>query len=242
MSQVSEIKLGVQSYSYRKFEFEKALKFINELGLKCVEAYSGHLPPKVEEVEKVKRVCSRYGVKVAAHGVNHIPPDKNVLNNLFEFAHSLGIEVLTADPDPDSFDILDELVDEYKIAVAIHNHGPGHRYATVESVLKAVEGHSELIGMCLDTGHLARAGEDPVEAVKKLGRRLHGIHLKDVNEEKKDVILGGGILDLKGFFEALKETGALYKAVIVIEYELEPENPQPGIKKSLDYVRSILKA
>lgn len=241
MSQISEIKLGVQSYSYREFKFEEALKFINELGLKCVEAYPGHLPPKVEEIEKVKEVCSKYGVKITAHGVNHMPSDKKILNELFEFAHSLGIEVLTADPDPNSFDILDELVDEYKIAVAIHNHGPGHRYATIESVLKAIEGHNELIGMCLDTGHLARSEEDPVNAVKKLGRRLHGIHLKDVNEERKDVVLGRGILDLKRLFEALKETGTLYRAVIVIEYELEPKNPQPGIKKSLDYIRSILK-
>jgi len=242
MSLVSGIKLGVQSYSFRKFSFEETLKFVSDLGLKYIEAYSGHLPPRKEEALKAKELSNKYGVKIIAHGVNHMPPDKKVLRGLFEFAHSLGIEVLTADPDPESFDILDELVDEYGIAVAIHNHGPRHRYGTIESILKAVEGHSELIGMCLDTGHLARAGEDPAEAVKKLGRRIHGLHLKDVNEEKKDVILGKGILNLKSVFEALKEVGMLNKAVIVIEYELEPENPLPGIRKSLDYIVSIIRS
>jgi len=242
MSLASEIKLGIQSYSFRKFTFREALKFIADLGLKYVEAYPGHLPPKKEEVEKVKEICHEYGVKVVAHGVNHMPPDKEALRDLFEFAHSLGIEVLTADPDPNSFDLLDELVDEYQIAVAIHNHGPGHRYATVESVLKAVEGHSELIGMCLDTGHLARAGEDPIDAVRRLKRRLHSMHLKDVNKERRDVVLGEGILNFKGLFNSLREMGVINKVIIMIEYELEPENPLPGIKRSLDYIISLLKA
>ena len=32
--------------------------------------------------------------------------------------------MFSADPDPDSFDSLDKLCDEYKIAIGIHPHGP----------------------------------------------------------------------------------------------------------------------
>lgn len=237
---MSEVKLGVQSYSLRKFSLEKALEYIASLELKYAEVYPGHLPPELNEVSKAKELVEKYGVKIAAHGVNHMPRDEEKLKKLFEFAHKVGIEVLTADPDPDAFDLLDKLVEEYGIAVAIHNHGPGHRYATVEDVLKAVENRSPLIGMCLDTGHLARAGQDPAEAARKLGKRLHGIHLKDINKEKKDVVLGEGIVDFKKLFEVIKESGVYSKAVIVIEYELEPENPLPGIRKSLNHIRALI--
>ncbi|RLE81437.1 MAG: sugar phosphate isomerase/epimerase [Thermoprotei archaeon] len=237
---MSEIKLGVQSYSLRKFSLEKALESIADLGLKYAEVYPDHLPSELSEVTKAKQLEEKYGVKIAAYGIKHMSRDEEKLRKLFEFAHKIGIEVLTADPDLDTFDLLDRLVEEYGIAVAIHNHGPGHRYATAEDVLKAVENHSQLIGMCLDTGHLARAGQDPAEAARKLGKRLYGVHLKDINKEKKDVILGEGIIDFKKLFEVIKETNMYSKAVIVIEYELEPENPLPGIRKSLNYIRALI--
>ena len=237
---MSEVRLGVQSYSLRKFSLEKALEYIANLGLKYAEVYPEHLPPELSEVDKAKQLVEKYGVKIAAHGVNHMPRDEEKLRKLFEFAHKVGIEVLTADPDLDAFDLLDKLVEEYGIAVAIHNHGPGHRYARVEDVLKAVENYSPLIGMCLDTGHIARAGQDPAEAARKLGKRLHGIHLKDINKEKKDTVLGEGVIDFKKLFETIKETGVFSKAVIVIEYELEPENPLPGIRKSLNHIQALI--
>ena len=44
--------------------------------------------------------------------------------------------------------------------------------------------HNELIGTCLDTGHLIRAAQlgkklDPVAEVRLMGARNFGIHLKD---------------------------------------------------------------
>ena len=233
---LAEVKLGLQSYSLRRLSFEDALREVANLGLKFVEAYPEHLPPSVAEVGRARELCDRYGVRIVAHGVNHMPRDEGKLRELFEFARQLGLEVLTADPDPDSFDLLDEMVEEYGVAVAIHNHGPGHRYATVSDVLRAVEGHSELIGMCLDTGHLVRAGEDPVEAVRRLGGRLHALHLKDVSAEGRDVVLGSGVVDFRALFRALEELGLLRRVVLSVEYEPEPENPLPGIRKSLEHV------
>jgi sugar phosphate isomerase/epimerase len=64
------------------------------------------------------------------------------------------------------------------------------------------------------------------------------VHLKDVNEQKHDVVIGTGILDIRGFVKALKEVG--FKGAFMLEYELEPQNPVPGIQKSLDFVRKVL--
>jgi sugar phosphate isomerase/epimerase len=74
--------------------------------------------------------------------------------------------------------------------------------------------------------------------VHKIGKRIYGVHLKDVNEQKHDVVIGTGILDIRGFVKALKEVG--FKGAFMLEYELEPQNPVPGIQKSLDFVRKVL--
>lgn len=229
-------KLGLQSYSLRTMPFEKAVATVKQIGLTYLEAFPAHLP--MDRASEAKKVLDEHGVKLIAYGVVRMTNNSDAMKRLFDFAKSMGIEVLSADPDPDSFDLLDKLVDEYGIYVAIHNHGPGSRYPGVDSVLKAIEGHHERIGLCYDTGHGARAGDDIVEAVRKIGKRIYGAHLKDVNEQKRDVVVGTGILDIKGFLKALKEVG--FKGALMLEYELEPESPVPGIQKSLEFIRKAL--
>ncbi len=229
-------KLGLQSYSLRRFSLPQAVATVKQLGLTYLEAFPGHLP--MERADEAKKVLADHGVCLVAYGVVRMRNDEAAMRRLFDFAKTMGIEVLTADPDPDSFDLLDKLVDEHGIYIAIHNHGPGSRYPGVESVVKAIEGHHERIGLCYDTGHAARAGDDIVAGVRKVGKRVYGVHLKDVNEQKHDVIVDTGVLDIKGFLRALKEVG--FKGTLMLEYELEPDNPIAGIQKSLEFVSKAL--
>lgn len=235
-----DVKLGLQSYSLRKMPYEKAVEVVASLQLEYIEAFPGHLPPEPKSVLESKRISEKYGVKPLAHGVNLLGAEEKDLRRIFEFARGAGIKVITADPEPTGFRLLDGLVKEYGIAVAIHNHGPGRRYATAGEVLEAIEGHHELIGMCLDTGHLARAGGDPVEAAEMLGTRMHGLHLKDVSADNRDVVIGEGRLDFKGVFSTLRKTGALDDCAVILEIELEPDNPIPAIRQSLEHIRSML--
>ncbi|MCS7191786.1 MAG: sugar phosphate isomerase/epimerase [Armatimonadetes bacterium] len=231
-----EWKVGLQSYSLRTFTFEKAVATVKQLGLTYLEAFPGHLP--MERADEGKKILDEHGIKLIAYGVVGMSNDEGAMRRIFDFAKTMGIEVLTADPTPDSFDLLDKLVDEYGIYIAIHNHGPGSRYPGVDSVVKAIQGHHERIGLCYDTGHGARAGDDIVEAVRKIGKRIYGVHLKDVNEQKHDVGIGSGILDITGFVKALKEVG--FKGAFMLEYELEPQDPVPGIQRSLEVVKKVI--
>ncbi len=66
------------------------------------------------------------GVTLVGYGV--VPPRQatHAANRrIFEFAKAMGLEYLSADPDPAGFDDLDKLVETFGIAVGIHNHGPG---------------------------------------------------------------------------------------------------------------------
>src|SRR5439155_10754249 len=174
-------------------------------------------------------------------GVSGFSKNHDANKKLFDLGKALGLKYLSADPSPDAFDSLDRLCEEYKIAIAIHPHGPSgkglHRWYSAEVILKAVKDHHKLIGACLDTGHLIRAAQlgeklDPAEQVRVMGARNFGMHLKDHdNEKKEDVVFGSpqGALDLTAVFKALKEVK--FKGSLSIEYEANPKDPSPDMKK-----------
>lgn len=241
--------VGVQSYTFRNFPLERALKMTQELGLKSAEFYRGHVPTdsSPEKIAGVKKLCGEYGVTPIAFGVERFTKDHDANKKIFDFAKALGVKFLSADPDPDSFDSLDKLVDESRIAIAIHPHGPVgkglHRWYSAEVILKAVKDHHELIGTCLDTGHLIRAAQlgeklDPAQQVRVMGKRNFGMHLKDHdNKRKTDVPYGDptGVLDVPGVLKALKEVG--FKGYISIEYEANPDDPSADVRKCVAYLR-----
>jgi len=237
---VWKLDLGLQSYSLRSFKFDDVLAKTQQLGLHFIEFFPRHLPQnlKPKELDAAKAKMAAHEVRVNAYGVCGMGRNEAANRRLFEFAKKAGFGVITANPSHDSLDLLDKLVEQYDVKIAIHNHGPGARWAKTDQMLKAVKGHHSHVGVCLDTGHLARAGDDPVEAVRKLGPRLHAFHFKDVNERNHDVVVGQGRIDLLAFFTALKEIR--FGGVFSLEYEMNPRNPMPGIRQSLAAIREAV--
>jgi len=92
--------------------------------------------------------------------------------------------------------------------------------------------------VCLDTGHLVRAGDDPIEAGRKLDPRLHSFHFKDTNAQKHDVMVSTGTLDLIAFFTVLREVD--FDGPFSLEFESNPRNPIPGITESLAVIRQAV--
>ena len=133
-------------------------------------------------LEDAKRALAEAGVTLAGYGVVPLGGDADANRRIFEFAKSLGLEYVSADPDPEAFDAVDKLVEEFGVAVGIHNHGPGHRYAKIETISDAIKDHHHKIGCCIDTGHFLRSREDPVDAAEAFAGRTYGVHLKDVKD------------------------------------------------------------
>ncbi len=243
--------LGVQSYSFREFDLEQALKRTRDLGLRNAEFYSKHVPPggTPEQLRAVLKLCKDYEVTPVAFGVQRFTKDADANRKTFEFGKALGIKCFSADPDPDSFDNLDKLVDEFKISIAIHPHGPvggrQHRWYSAAVILKAVKDHNPFIGACLDTGHLIRAeqlGEklDPAQEVRTMGARNFGMHLKDHDNQKKtDVIYGKGALDVVAILKALR--AVKFAGHISIEYEANAKEPSPDMKACVEVFKDSVK-
>ena len=238
-------KLGIQLYSLRGFDVDQALKYASELGFEQVEFYSGMLATNSspDEIAATRKKVEDLGMTISAHGVNRMTGDAAANRKLFEFAKALGIPTLTADPSPDAFDNLNGLVKEFDIRVAIHNHGPRHRYNKAIDVLNAVEKHDERIGACADLGHYIRSGQRATEVIRLLQGRLYGIHLKDFAEMKdktEGVILGKGHLDVEGVFQALKAVNFPANGAISLEYEENPKDPIDDIRQCAAIARKAM--
>jgi sugar phosphate isomerase/epimerase len=237
------LNMGLQSYSLRAFDVVKALELTRMVGLKSWEAYPNHIPmgsvPK--HIETQKDVLAKAGVTLISYGVLPFDGNENAARERFDFAKAMGIKSLSADPNPDkeTFDLLDKLVAEYDVAIAIHNHGPGHRYNKISDVEKIVKDRHPKIGACVDTGHYLRSDEDPVEAVQRLGKRVFGVHLKDVKTlpdgKKQFKIAGEGDLKVPELLKALHTLK--YQYLVAIEYEENEKNPMADIDACLKHVR-----
>jgi len=209
-----------------------------ELGLHYWESIPAHIPTDPGQAEKYKALAKQYGVKVAGYGVVGMSKDHDANRKYFEFAKAMGIEYLSADPSKDSFDSLDKLVDEYQIAVGIHNHGPGHQYAKIDAIADAIKDHHKLIGCCIDAGHFLRSKEDPVRAVEVFDKRIYGVHLKDVKNAETFTILGKGDLRTADMLAALAKRK--YSYCLALEYEESEAAPMDDIKACLETVRKSL--
>lgn len=245
--------VGIQSYTFRKFNLEQAVTKTAAVGLKYVEFFRGHVPveSKPDQIKSVLKLCKDNGVTPVAFGVEPFSKNHDENKKRFEFGAALGVKALTADPTPDSFDSLDKLCAEYKIAIAIHPHGPNgkdrHRWWSAETILAAVKDHHELIGTCLDTGHLIRMAQlgealDPAQQVKVMGKRNFGMHLKDHdNKRKTDVLYGqdGGVLDVTAVLKALR--AEKFGGYVAIEYEAKENEPTEDVKALVKLVQEAAK-
>lgn len=233
-------KMGLQSYSLRGFNVQKALDTTKALGLKFWEAYPGHIPSTTVPgtIAEQKQLLASSGVTMLAYGVLGFDTNETKARQAFDYAKAIGLQTLSANPNKDkgTFDLLDKLVEEYGVNIAIHNHGPKATYDKIDDVVSIVKDRHPRIGACVDCGHYLRSKENPVEAIERLSGRVFGVHLKDVKDATKFTILGEGDLDVFGCLKALK--AQKYQHCLAVEYEENEKNPVADLEVCLKNVRA----
>lgn len=238
------LTLGIQSYSLRDRSFEKMLEALrDELELHTVELFPNHLAG-ISPKEAADKLAS-YDVKAISYGVIGFTSDDARNRQLFDLAKTLGLSNLSCDPDDndETFQSLEKLTEEFGITVAIHPHGPGHRWAQKAQLEHAFKGRSTRVGFCADTGHLIRAGEDPVALMKLFKDRLHAVHLKDFKKldgDNKwlDVPAGDATLDVNGVVKFLLQQS--FKGGVFVEFE--GKSPVDAIKTALTRVAAAVQS
>ena len=95
----------------------------------------------------------------------------------------------------------------------------------------------------MDTGHFIRSKEDPVKAVRELGKRVFALHIKDEAKQEKrshNVVIGKGHLDVVSLFKTLKKSKFPADGSMSLEYEANPKNPIDAMKACLAVAREAI--
>ena len=160
----------------------------------------------------------------------------------FDYAKAAGMPVIVCTCKPSMLPRIEKFVKQYDIKIAIHNHGPGdENFPSPYDALTAVKGMDQRMGLCIDVGHTVRTGTDVVRAVADAGPRLLDMHAKDLLDLKvaeSQCIVGEGKIPIADIFRQLR--AIKYAGYVNLEYEIDADNPMPGMKQSFAYMRGVL--
>ena len=136
---------------------------------------------------------------------------------------------------------------KFGIRTGFHNHMDtiGQTPEAVDAILDAAD--PKVVGLELDTAHYAQGGGDPAATIRKYGRRLLFLHLKDVkNAATKSgyefAELGQGRIDFQAVFAALHEVRFRGWGVVELDGERAGSSltPKESAAMSLHYLREKL--
>jgi inosose dehydratase len=145
----------------------------------------------------------------------------------------------------------------YGLHTVFHHHCAGYVETPAEIDKLMALSDPELLGLCLDMGHYAFGGGNPIEALQKHSDRIWHVHFKDFDPEaaklshiangdyfdaiKRGVFceLGKGIVDFKTIVNVLK--GMEYDDWIVVEQDILPGmgNPKICAQANRDFIKTL---
>ncbi|MDE0170760.1 MAG: TIM barrel protein [bacterium] len=152
-----------------------------------------------------------------------------------------------------------DICGDYGLVTALHPHWamavdrPQH----IERLLETCS-----VDICLDTGHVALSGGDPLEVARMAGSRVVHVHLKDVDEHMAEQVragerlfrqavidglfkpLGEGFVDIAAVVRYLESSG--YQGWYVLEQDVSltrvppaGEGPIENARTSIDYLMDL---
>jgi inosose dehydratase len=239
------LKIGLASYSMRKQSLEQVLELCKQANVKHLTLKDMHLPMKSTqaELDAAGAKLAAAGVSLAGLGVIYMKSADDV-ESAFAYAKAAKAPLIVGAPNPELLDVVEKAVKDFNIPVAIHNHGPEDKhYPTPREIMAVIKKRDKRLGICMDIGHTVRSGVDPVACVAECGDRLFDLHVKDMKEKADKsprVEVGTGVIDIVGLLRALARRR--FAGHVALEYEINPDNPIPGIRESLAYLRGAAAA
>jgi inosose dehydratase len=136
--------------------------------------------------------------------------------------------------------------------LAFHGHTGTFVETPTELDRLAESTDPQLVRLCLDVGHCIVGGGDPVAALRRFGKRVDHVHLKDVAAEPLAGLrdgtitgfvdslrarifteLGSGVLDLSGVLDALAQLD--YRGWLMVEQDTtwKPPSESAAIGRSV---------
>jgi sugar phosphate isomerase/epimerase len=239
------VRLGVASYSLRNFSRDYVIQATRDIGTRFVNIKSFHQPyeSSTEQLEAGRRAFESAGLQIVGGGTITLAKNDDAdIRFYFDYARTSGMPLMVIAPTRETLPRIERFVREYDIKVAVHNHGPeDEHFPGPQDVLPVIRDMDPRVGVCLDVGHTARTGIDVIDAVEMCGERLLDMHmkdLKDLSDRESQSVVGEGAVPVARLFEAL--TRLNYGGYVNLEYEIDPFDPVPGMKRSFAFMRGVL--
>lgn len=256
---IGPFALGCQAYTFNRFTAFEAIEKTAAAGGRVIEFYPGQkLKPdsdakldhnaSEEIIKELQAKLKEHKVLAVNYGVVRLPNNEAECRKVFEFAKKLGLYAVTSEPEPAAFDVIEKMVKEYDIAMAIHNHpkranDPNYKYWDPEYIMSLVKNRDPRMGACADTGHFARSGLKVVDVLKTLEGRIISSHLKDIRPfgpRGADVPYGTGESDVTAILDEMKRQNI--RGNISVEYESNMQNNVADVGQCIGFVRGYLQS
>ena len=237
------LKLGVASYSLRKLKRADAIAAVKALRTPYVNIKSFHLPYDLspDEIAAGRREFDEAGLKVVGSGNNSMRKEQDI-EKVFSYAKAARFTLLVIAPHPDLLPKVEAAVKKSGIPVAIHNHGPEDKFfAAPSDAYRRIRDLDPRVGVCVDVGHTARTGKDVVQEIADGGARVLDMHMKDLKDfknKRSQCIVGEGAMPVPAIFRQLLKMK--YSGYVNLEYEIDANDPLPGMQRSFAYMRGVL--
>jgi inosose dehydratase len=152
-------------------------------------------------------------------------------------------------PGPDDYTRLGHLMSELGrrtaaigVPLVYHHHmnSIGEPPAAIDAILSYADATN--VGLLFDIAHYQQGGGDPVAAIRRHGKRIKVVHLKDVRPIEAPpgyqwVELGRGRVDVKGCVAALKDIGFDGWAIVELDRVVDTGgSPKASAAANRDYV------
>jgi len=146
---------------------------------------------------------------------------------------------------------------ESGLRVALHHHGATYVETPAEIAYFLQHSDPAVVGLCLDTGHYALGGGDPVQGLYDYAERIALVHFKDFDPKVLEQAtrenwtytqmvgaglfseLGQGNVDFAGILSALKDIN--YDGWLVVEQDILPGMGEPfaNAQRNRAYLQSL---
>lgn len=249
-------------YGYYPTEPERLRAEFSTRHLEVVAAFAFQPLHDPDRADDVLDVVKRTVELLAAVGgdrlvtIDHISQDRMATAGCADLAKRL---------DKARFAKMVELIERIADTALAHGVTPViHQHAgcyiefedEIEAVLAALE--PDKVGLCIDTGHMAYAGIDPVRFYRAHASRTKYFHFKDIDPRvhrrvvservpfleavAMDVFcpMGRGVVDWAALGAAMREEG--YNGAATVEQDIDPTvsfEPKLNAQESLSYLRSL---
>jgi len=276
-------KIGVQMMMLKgkveELGVYETMRNINELGYHAVEV--SQIPMTAENVSELKRASIDFDIKIAALSAALEPmlpgaPGETLtkdFDKIVSDCKALGCNFLRIGMLPlnimghkdkimdfiEKAEMMAERLAEHGIELYYHTHHIEFAKYDGEYLLDIMKDNTSKLGFELDVHWIQRAGENPVEFVKKYEGRISLLHLKDYRVGQMDLSevdfndmakfmqiftniiefaeVGEGNLDMKAIIEAGLESGAQY--FLVEQDNTYGRDPFECLKISADNLRRL---